>query len=61
MSRPPLPPFTAETSAQKRGWRKTPGTAASINDLPIKAGDRRYHWPLGRRPDHHPLLSDLGL
>ena len=23
---------------------------ASINDLPIKAGDRKYHWPLGRRP-----------
>jgi nuclear transport factor 2 (NTF2) superfamily protein len=34
---------------------------AGINDLPLKAGDRRYHWPLGRRPDDHPLLSDLGL
>ncbi len=34
---------------------------ASINDLPIGAGDRRYHWPLGRRPDDHPGLSDLGL
>ena len=33
---------------------------ASINDLPIKESDRRYHWPLGRRPDDHPGLSDLG-
>jgi len=34
---------------------------ASINDLPIKAEDRQYFWPLGRRPDDHPGLSDLGL
>jgi len=34
---------------------------ASINDLPIKAADRKFHWPLGRRPDDHPSLSDLGL
>jgi nuclear transport factor 2 (NTF2) superfamily protein len=34
---------------------------ASINDLPIQEGDRKYHWPLGRRPDNHPGLSDLGL
>jgi nuclear transport factor 2 (NTF2) superfamily protein len=34
---------------------------ASINDLPIKESDRKYDWPLGRRPDHHPGLSDLGL
>lgn len=34
---------------------------ASINDLPIRATDRKYHWPLGRRPDHHPGLSELGL
>jgi len=34
---------------------------ASINDLPIKEGDRKYRWPLGRRPDDHPGLSDLGL
>lgn len=34
---------------------------ASINDLPIKASDRKYFWPLGRRPDEHPGLSDLGL
>ena len=33
---------------------------ASINDLPIKESDRRYKWPLGRRPDGHPSLSDLG-
>jgi len=34
---------------------------ASINDLPIQASERKYHWPLGRRPDDHPGLSDLGL
>ena len=34
---------------------------ASINDLPIAASERKYHWPLGRRPDGHPGLSDLGL
>jgi len=34
---------------------------ASINDLPIAAADRKFHWPLGRRPDDHPGLSDLGL
>ncbi|MGF6113422.1 DUF1348 family protein [Pseudomonas frederiksbergensis] len=33
---------------------------ACINDLPIKASDRRYHWPLGRRPDDYPGLSELG-
>ena len=34
---------------------------ASINDLPIAVGDRKFHWPLGRRPDDHASLSDLGL
>jgi uncharacterized protein len=34
---------------------------ASINDLPIKEDDRLYHWSLGRRPDGHPGLSQLGL
>jgi hypothetical protein len=34
---------------------------ACINDLPIKESDRKYHWPLGRRPDNHPELSALGL
>jgi nuclear transport factor 2 (NTF2) superfamily protein len=34
---------------------------ASINDLPIKETERKYRWPLGRRPDGHPGLSDLGL
>jgi nuclear transport factor 2 (NTF2) superfamily protein len=33
---------------------------ASINDLPIREGDRKYRWPLGRRPDDHPGLGDLG-
>ncbi len=34
---------------------------ASINDLQISATDRKYHWPLGRRPDEHASLSDLDL
>jgi len=36
---------------------------ASINDLPLPGAgaDRLYRWPLGRRPDDHPGLSDLGL
>ena len=33
---------------------------ASINDAPLLEADRRFHWPLGRRPDNHPDLSDLG-
>lgn len=34
---------------------------ASINDLPIAQSERLFHWPLGRRPDDHPGLSELGL
>jgi nuclear transport factor 2 (NTF2) superfamily protein len=34
---------------------------ASINDLPIAEADRKFLWPLGRRPDDHPGLSELGL
>ena len=34
---------------------------ASINDVPIAEKDRKFHWPLGPRPDGHPGLSDLGL
>ncbi len=34
---------------------------ASINDLPIAETDRKFHWPLGRRPDEHPGLTELGL
>ncbi len=34
---------------------------ASINDLPIKEAERKFFWPLGRRPDDHAGLSDLGL
>ncbi len=34
---------------------------ASINDMPIAESERKYHWPLGRRPDDHPGLSALGL
>lgn len=45
--------FDAEGLMQRR--------FACINDLPIAEGDRKFHWPLGRRPDEHPGLSALGL
>ena len=44
--------FNADGLMQKR--------YASINDLPIMESDRKFHWPLGRRPDDHPGLSQLG-
>jgi nuclear transport factor 2 (NTF2) superfamily protein len=34
---------------------------ASINDMPIKASERKFHWPLGPRPADHPGLSELDL
>jgi uncharacterized protein len=34
---------------------------ASINDLPISEAQRLYHWKLGRRPDGHQGLTELGL
>lgn len=34
---------------------------ASINDMKIQQAERKFHWPLGRRPDDHPGLTDLGL
>src|SRR5579872_3643772 len=34
---------------------------ASINDLPIPESKRKFRWPLGRRPDNHPGLTDLSL
>ena len=45
--------FNADGLMQKR--------YASINDLPIRESDQKYHWPLGRRPDDHPGLSQLDL
>src|SRR5690242_15471617 len=34
---------------------------ASINDVRINEAERLFHWPLGRRPDDHPGLTELGL
>ena len=34
---------------------------ASINDLPIRESERKYHWPQGPRPADHPGLTELGL
>ena len=33
---------------------------ASINEHPIAEADRKFRWPLGRRPDDHPGLSEFG-
>ena len=33
---------------------------ASINEHPVRESERKFHWPLGRRPDNHPGLNDLG-
>ena len=32
---------------------------ASINDVAITASERKFHWPLGPRPDNYASLSDL--
>jgi hypothetical protein len=45
--------FTNEGLMQRR--------FASINDLPISGDDRKFFWPLGRRPDDYPGLNALGL
>jgi len=34
---------------------------ASTNDMPIAGKERKFYWPLGRRPDDHASLSDLGM
>jgi len=34
---------------------------ACLNDMPITEAERKFRWPLGRRPDDHPGLSELGL
>lgn len=41
------------------GYMKT--RHASINDIPISESERKFHWPIGRRPDDHPGLTELGL
>jgi nuclear transport factor 2 (NTF2) superfamily protein len=34
---------------------------ASINEAPISEADRKFHWPLGKRPADHPGLTELGM
>jgi len=46
-----------EFTEQGLMWRRL----ASINDLPIRPEERVFHWPLGRRPDDHPGLTEMGL
>jgi nuclear transport factor 2 (NTF2) superfamily protein len=67
--------FAYESHDDSRNWFRSYGNEnwefdehglmtrryACINDLPINEAERLFHWPLGRRPDDHPGLSDLGL
>ena len=53
-------------SCGNENWQFAPngrmcGRIASINDLRISPTDRLFHWPLGRRPNDHPGLTDLNL
>ena len=45
--------FNAQGLIQKR--------YASINDLAIKESERKFHWPLGVRPNDYAGLSELKL
>jgi len=67
--------FAYESQDQQGNWSRSYGNEnwafnaegfmvqrhASINDLKIKASERKFHWELGRRPDDHPSLSALNL
>ena len=67
--------FAYEWQDEAGGWTRSYGNEnwefdesglmryrfASINDLPITESERQFLWPLGRRPEDHPGLSDLGL
>jgi nuclear transport factor 2 (NTF2) superfamily protein len=67
--------FAYESHDQSGQWKRSYGNEnwefdesglmrrrhASINDVPIVESERLFHWPIGRRPDDHPRLSDLGL
>ncbi len=67
--------YAYESRTESGEWRRSYGNEnwvfdeqglmicryASINDLPIREEDRLFHWPLGRRPNDHPGLSQLGL
>ncbi|ARP85311.1 hypothetical protein CAL13_03085 [Bordetella genomosp. 9] len=63
MSRPPLPAFTQQTAIEKVRLAENGVVRvrhSSINEHPIAEADRKFHWPLGRRPDDHPGLSHFG-
>src|SRR5215475_5930978 len=54
----PLAGLTAWQGLFRYGELKAGQRFASINDLPISESDRKYHWPLGPRPDDHPGLTE---
>ncbi len=45
------------SSTPRASWKSA---LASINEHPIAEAERKFHWPLGRRPDDHAGLSELG-
>jgi nuclear transport factor 2 (NTF2) superfamily protein len=50
--RPPVPPFDRDAAMKK---------VRPAEDAWNSRDPEKYHWPLGRRPDDHPGLSELGL
>jgi hypothetical protein len=57
------PSLAAALAARQQSYsaKMRRGGLPAFNDLPIKDSERKYHWLLGRRPDDHPSLSNLGL
>ena len=51
-TRPPLPPFTRDTAIEK--------VRLAEDAWNTRDPEKVAHWPPGRRPDDHPVLSDLG-
>ncbi|APG89257.1 hypothetical protein SAMCCGM7_pC2081 (plasmid) [Sinorhizobium americanum CCGM7] len=62
MTRPPLPPFTHESAIGKvrlaeDGWNSRDAAKVALAYTP---DNRKFRWPLGRRSDDYPGLSDFG-
>ncbi len=57
--RPVVPGLRQRELGVRRG-RLMRARHASINEHPISEAERRFRWPLGRRPDDHPGLSHFG-
>jgi hypothetical protein len=52
----------ARSRPRRLGLRRGLGVAreASINDVPIRESERKFHWPApGPRPADHPGIPDV--